>query len=116
MYNRAIAIYSEVLKMDPNNLMTKLNAAATYYKKTDYEKAIALLERIFISQPRHELALEHHILLAKAYSKKDDAEAAIDNLVKALELNPNARKAILSDPVFASLKQHKSFSKLQGSD
>jgi len=113
MYNRALAIYSTVLKMDPNNLMTKLNAAATYYKKTDYGKTIALLERILISQPDHEFALEHHILLAKAYVKKEEADEAVKNLEKAVKLNPGAIKAILSDPAFASLKQHKSFIKLQ---
>ena len=113
MYNRALAIYSEILKMDPNSLMTKLNAAATYYKKTDYEKAIALLERILISQPAHEFSVEHHILLAKAYVKKEEADEAVKNLEKAVKLNPNAIKAILSDPVFAILKQHKAFIKLQ---
>lgn len=116
MYNRALAIYSEILKMNPNSLMTKLNAAATYYKKEEYGKTIALLERILISQPDHELALEHRVLLAKAYVQKDDADEAIKNLEKALQLNPNAVEAILSDPDFASLKRHKSFIQLRRKD
>ena len=116
MYDRALAIYSEVLKMDPNNLMTKLNAAATYYKKTDYEKSIALLERILISQPNHEFAIDHHILLAKAYVKKNDENEAIKNLEKVVSLNPKDLASILSDPAFASLKEKKSFKKLQRSN
>lgn len=116
MYNRALGIYSEILRMAPNNLMTKLNAAATYYKKEEYGKTIALLERILISQPDHELALEHRILLAKAYVQKDDADEAIKNLEKALQLNPNAIEAILSDPDFVSLKRHKSFIQLRRKD
>ena len=116
MYERALAIYAEVLKMDPNNLMTKLNAAATYYKKTDYEKSIALLERILISQPNHEFAIDHHILLAKAYVKKNDTNEAIKNLEKVVNLNPKDLASILSDPAFASLKEKKSFKKLQQSN
>ena len=40
-------------------------------------------------------------------------EEAVKNLEKVVKLNPDAAKAILSDPVFASLKQNKSFIKLQ---
>jgi tetratricopeptide (TPR) repeat protein len=116
MYERALAIYSEVLKMDPNNLMTKLNAAATYYKKTDYEKSIALLERILISQPNHEFVIDHHILLAKAYLKKNDEEEAIINLEKVVKLKPKNIGSILSDPAFSSLKGNKSFKNLQRSN
>lgn len=113
MYDRAIAIYSEVLKMDPNHLMSKLNAAAAYYKKKEYEKTIALLERMLLSQPRHEFILEHHILLAKAYTKSGDPEAAIKNLERTKQLDPNAMTGILSDPAFEELKRHKFFNKLQ---
>jgi tetratricopeptide (TPR) repeat protein len=116
MYERALAIYSEVLKMDPNNLMTKLNAAATYYKKTDYEKSIALLERILISQPNHEFIIDHHILLAKAYVKKNDEKEAVINLEKVVKLNPKNLNSILSDPAFNSLKENKAFKSLQRSN
>ena len=113
MYDRALAIYSEVLKMDPNNLITKLNAAATYYKKADYEKSIALLERILISQPNHKFIIDHHILLAKAYVKKNDEKEAIINLEKVVKFKPKNINSILSDPAFISLKKNPSFKNLQ---
>lgn len=115
MYDRAIAIYSEVLKMDPNHLMSKLNAAAAYYKKKEYGKTVALLERILLSQPNHEFIVEHHVLLAKAYLKSGDADAAIKNLEQIKQLNPVAIKEILSDSAFEELKRHKNYNKLKDS-
>ncbi len=112
MNQRALAIYSMVLRLDPNHLMSKLNSATAYYNSGEYNQAISILERILITQPKHPHMLAHRILLAQAYAKKGDKKASINNLTMAVKINPGVKKAIQKDPAFKELESEKEFQSL----
>ncbi|HBP11755.1 MAG TPA: hypothetical protein DD452_07420, partial [Nitrospina sp.] len=72
MYQRAMGIYSMVLRMDPTNLTALLNTATANYKKEKYSRAISILERLFVIHPNHEHIIAHRLLLARSYVMNGD--------------------------------------------
>lgn len=52
MYQRAVNLYSMALRMDPNNLNSKLNTAMAYFGDKQFNRAIAILEKHW-SHTRH---------------------------------------------------------------
>ncbi len=109
MYQRALGIYSMVLRMDPTNLTTLLNTAATNYKNEKYTRAISILERLFVIHPNHEHIIAHRLLLARSYVMNGDLGDGIKNLEIVMKLNPNMKKVITSDPTFEKLRALESF-------
>jgi len=109
MFNRAIALYSMALRMDPNNLDSQLNTATAYYNSAQYNRAIALLEKILITHPNHPHLFSHRILLARAYAQKGDIPGAARNLEQASRLNAEEVRALKSDPVFKNLRANPVF-------
>lgn len=103
MYNRAIAMYSLVLRIKPNYLPSLLNTAAAYYNSEKYGKAISLMERLLLSHPNHEDIMAHRILLAQAYVKSNNRGKALKNLAIAIKLNPAIKKVIKENQTFAPL-------------
>lgn len=112
MNNRAIAIYSMVIRMDPNHLMAMLNIATAHYHKGAHHRAISILERLLVTHPNHEHILAHRLLLARAYMKKGDVADGLKNLEVAVRMNPSVKEVIKSDPVFDDLKQTEAFKQL----
>jgi tetratricopeptide (TPR) repeat protein len=112
MNERALGIFSMVIKMSPNHLMAKLNMAASYYNNQEYIKAISILERVLLQQPNHEHQLAHRILLARAYTQQGDFEPAIKNLGIVLKLNPEVKTRIEGDPAFKKLQSQDAYKKL----
>jgi tetratricopeptide (TPR) repeat protein len=112
MFKRAVAIYSQVLKMNPNHLPAMLNAAAAYYKSGETNRAISLLEKILISYPTHKDIEAHRLLLGQAYAKNGDLNSALKNLEALIKMNPNMKKSIESDPVFEKLRATDEYGKL----
>jgi tetratricopeptide (TPR) repeat protein len=109
MYQRAMGIYSMVLRMDPTNLIALLNTATANYKKEKYNRAISILERLFVIHPNHENIIAHRLLLARAYIMKGDLGDGIKNLEIVMKLNPGVKKIITSDPTFEKLRALESF-------
>ena len=112
MYQRALGIYSMVLRMDPTNLTTLLNTATANYKKEKYSRAISILERLFVIHPNHEHIIAHRLLLARAYVMKGDRGQGIKNLGIVMKLNPGAKNMISADPAFEKLRALESFREL----
>jgi tetratricopeptide (TPR) repeat protein len=112
MYQRALGIYSMVLRMEPTNLTALLNTATANYNKEKYNRAISILERLFVIHPNHEHIIAHRLLLARAYVMKGDLGDGIKNLEIILKLNPGVKKVIVSDPVFEKLRALESFQTL----
>ncbi|MBT3923300.1 MAG: tetratricopeptide repeat protein [Nitrospina sp.] len=112
MYQRALGIYSMILRMDPTNLTALLNTATANYNKEQYNRTISILERLFIIHPNHEHIIPHRLLLARAYIMKGDLGDGIKNLEIILQLNPGVKKVIISDPVFEKLRSLESFQAL----
>jgi len=109
MYQRAMGIYSMVLRMDPTNLTALLNTATANYRKEKYNRAISILERLFVIHPNHEHIIAHRLLLARSYVMNGDLGDGIKNLKIVLELNPGVKKVIASDPALEKLRGLESF-------
>lgn len=109
MFQRALGVYAMVLKMDPTNLMGKLNSATAYYNGGQNNRAISLLEKIFVTHPNHQHVLSHHVLLAKAYVKKGDIDLAIKNLIWIKQTRPATLQTLKNDPAFEKIKGHELF-------
>jgi len=109
MFERALGVYAMILRIDPANLMGKLNSAAAYYNGGQNNRAISLLEKIFISHPNHPHVLSHHVLLAKAYCKKGDIDLALKNLLWIKQTRPEILQTLKTDPAFEKIKGHELF-------
>ncbi len=112
MSQRALGIYSLVLRMEPSNLTALLNMATVNYQNKKYNRAISILERLLVIHPNHENLLSHRLLLARAYVMKGDLGDGVKNVDIALKLNPNAKQMIASDPVFEKLRGLEGFQNL----
>jgi tetratricopeptide (TPR) repeat protein len=112
MYDRAIAIYSMVTRMDPQHLESVLNTATAYYQSGKYGRAISILERLLVTNPAHENILAHRFLLAQAYVKKGDADGAIKNIKWIVHRNPEMKNKIKANLVFQPLQQNTDFIEL----
>ncbi len=104
MYERAIAIYSMAIRMNPNHLASLLNTATAQYKSGKYSRAISILERLLITHPNHEDILAHRLLLAQSYVKNGDLADSLKNLEIIVRINPQAKEFIKADPAFESLR------------
>ncbi len=111
MYDRAIAIYSMVIRMDPDHLDSLLNTATAYYNSGNNGRAISILERALIAHPNHDNILAHRFLLAQAYVKNGNEDESLKNLEKIIQINPSMKSRIESDPVFESLRNSESYKK-----
>ncbi len=112
MYNRAIAIYSMVIRMDPNHLQSLLNIATAHYNKGVPHRAIVILERLLVTHPSHEHIVAHRLLLARSYAQKGDMGDALKNLAFAVKINPEVKELLRTDPAFDSLKDQGAFKQL----
>ena len=112
MYKRAIAIYSLASRIKPNHLPTMLNTATVYYNSENYGKAISILERLLLSYPHHENMLAHRILLAQSYVKSNNRGKGLKNIAIAVKMNPSAKIAIKTNPVFEVLRDMSEYKKL----
>ena len=113
MYQRALGIYSMILRIEPSNLTTLLNMATVNFKIEKYNRAISILERLLVIHPNHENILAHRLLLAKSYVMKGDLGSGLKNVDMAIKLNPNSKQMIVSDPAFEKLHGIEAFQKLR---
>jgi len=112
MYQRALGIYSMILRMDPSNLTTLLNMATVNFKREKYNRSISILERLLVIHPNHENILAHRLLLARSYVMKGDLGSGMKNIDMAVKLNPQAKTLIASDPIFEKLRGLEAFQNL----
>lgn len=112
MYDRAIAIYSMVTRMDPQHLDSVLNTATAYYQSGKYGRAISILERLLVTHPSHDHILTHRFLLAQAYVKKGDVDGGLKNIRWILKRNPEMKNTVKASPVFQPLQENTDFIEL----
>jgi len=112
MYQRALGIYTMVLRMEPSNLTTLLNVATVNFKREKYTRAISILERILVIHPNHRNMLAHRLLLARSYVMKGDLGSGIKNIDMAIKLDSKSKQMIISDPVFKKLQGLQAFQNL----
>ena len=112
MYQRALGIYTMVLRMEPSNLTTLLNMATVNFKREKYNRAISILERILVIHPNHRNMLAHRLLLARSYVMKGDLGSGMKNVDMAIKLDSKSKQIIISDPVFKKLQGLQGFQNL----
>jgi tetratricopeptide (TPR) repeat protein len=112
MYDRAIAIYSMVTRMDPQHLDSVLNTATAYYQSGKNGRAISILERLLVTHPSHDHILTHRFLLAQAYVKKGDVDGGLKNIRWILKRNPEMKNTVKASPVFQPLQENTDFIEL----
>jgi predicted Zn-dependent protease len=82
----ALALFGQLLRSDPDNLVYVRGQAVTYYQAGQMEKAREGLTRLLISYPRDTQALYY---LGRAYQESDDIEAAYGVFRRLIVLQPN---------------------------
>jgi lipoprotein NlpI len=88
-YDRAIADYSEAIKLDPKNAVAFYDRGLAYYSKQDYDHAIADYSVAIKLDPKDAWAFDARGL---TYYDKQDFDRAIADYSVAIKLDPkNAR-------------------------
>ncbi|MDI6907215.1 MAG: tetratricopeptide repeat protein [Thermoanaerobacterales bacterium] len=93
-FDKAIAAYGEILKLDGDNQNARLSLAEVYAYQERYDEALSELDRLLAANPRHQGALGMAVEVA-ALGKQDyqGAIARLENYVKVVGDGPEAEAA-----------------------
>jgi predicted TPR repeat methyltransferase len=86
----AIAIYNQVLAVDPTSVDTLYNLACCYKDSLLYAEAMAIYGKVLQLAPQHQSA---HNNLAFLYHVAGDIEQAVRHYQRVLEINPDHQGA-----------------------
>ena len=92
-YDRAIADYSEVIRLDPKYALAFYNRGLAYYDKGDLDRAIADSSEAIRLDPKHALAFYNRGI---AYDAKGGVDRAIADYNEAIRLDPKLDLAFAS--------------------
>lgn len=88
---RAVKIYKEILKKDPNSIPVFLNLGGLYYRRGLYETAIPYYEKVIRANPKH---YQGHYWLAMCFWKLQRYHAAINTLEEVIQFLPTFKDAL----------------------
>src|SRR5580700_6796925 len=83
--DRAIADYTEAIRLDPNYDVAYQNRGRSYFAKRDYDHAIADYDQALRINPRYRFAYVNRGL---AYFAKHDAARAVADYSEAVKIDP----------------------------
>jgi len=86
-YDKAIAAYTEAIRLNPRNSDAYVNRGVVYAKKRDYDKAIADYNEAIRLSPTDADAYNNR---GTAYHRKGDYEKSIADITEAIRLKPSA--------------------------
>ena len=84
-YDRAIAYYSEAIRLDPKNAIVFASRGFAYQKKGDYDRAITDYSEAIQLDPTYALVFNNR---GNAYQNKGDYDRAIADYSEAIRLDP----------------------------
>ncbi len=84
-YDKAIADYDEVIRLDPKDVFAYIYRGCAYERKGDYDKAIADYDEAIRLDPKGAKAYE---IRGAAYHDKGDYDKAIADYDEAIRLDP----------------------------
>jgi tetratricopeptide (TPR) repeat protein len=85
-YDRAIADYTQAIRLDPNDAAAYINRGSAYNDKGDYDRAITDLNQAIRLDPNDATAYNNR---GFAYHNKKDYDRARADFTQAIRLNPN---------------------------
>ena len=88
--DRAIEIYADAIKLNPNNIYTYNNRGSAYGSKNSFDRAIADYTRAIGLSPNY---AEAYLNRGVAYGTKGDYDRAIADYTRAIELKPDFAEA-----------------------
>jgi len=89
-YDKAIADYSQVIKLDPNHANAYYNRGVAYDKKGNYDKAITDYSQVIKLVPNHANAYYNR---GNVYYNKGNYDQAIADYSQVIRINPNDESA-----------------------
>jgi len=89
-YDKAIADYTQAIKINPKNAIAYTNRGAVYYSKGALDRAIADFDEAIKLNPNDALAYANRGI---AYDNKGEVDRAIADFDKAIALDPNDGEA-----------------------
>lgn len=98
-YETAAAYMRRAHQADPSDVVTACNLAAGLLAQGGHEEALQILRAIPTSSLRRpRLAFSVYFNMACAHSLRDEADAAIEHLARAIQADPASSAASLGDP------------------
>jgi tetratricopeptide (TPR) repeat protein len=94
---------------EPRTLEERLVAATVAINAGDYDRALTLLARVLEEAPDHDHA---RYMAGVAHALRREPEAALDQLRRAIALNPENRALARQDPDLAGLHGLEAFREL----
>ena len=91
--DRAIEIYADAIKLNPNNTYTYNNRGAAYGSKNSFDRAIADYTRAIELNPNY---VDAYLNRGVAYGEKGDYDRAIADYTKAIQLKPDFAEAYIN--------------------
>jgi TolA-binding protein len=89
-YDRAIADFTQWIRLEPNNADAYHWRASSYYRKSDWDRAIADYSQAIRINPNNASYFYNRCL---AYYSKNDYAQAREDVNRALQINPNHQNA-----------------------
>ena len=106
-YGRAIDSYKNALKIDPSFHDSRYNLGTAYLEIKNYESALALFQSIVAEKPDYAPAYYNQACI---HAQLRNIEEAIEQLAKAIQLNPQKYKQLAaSDPDLALIRDSQQF-------
>jgi glycosyltransferase involved in cell wall biosynthesis len=93
--DRYIRILTKQIKDDPKDARWKYYLAREYYYKQDYKKAIEIFNEYISTSNFLQEKADAYLTIAKCYWKTQQGDKARSNTLKAIEINPNFKEALL---------------------
>lgn len=89
-YVKAIADYTEAIRLDPKLALAYYSRGLTSVKKADYDKAITDFTEVIRLDPKYSIA---YYARGSCYTKKREYDKAIADFTEAILLNPKDSNA-----------------------
>ena len=90
-HGKAVALYTEVIIADPQNVKAHLHRAFSHAALKNHECAVADLTYVIEQRPEH---VQAYTSRGSAYAELGKYEAAIADLGRAIELDPHNTEAL----------------------
>jgi tetratricopeptide (TPR) repeat protein len=88
---RAVRVYKEILRREPNSIAVFLNLGGLYYRRGMFDTAIPYYEKVIRANPKH---YQGHYWLAMCFWKLQRYHAAINILEEVIQFLPTFKDAL----------------------